>query len=277
VVGDEATGRFQMVIESVPKFAGMAYAIIATIAVIVLFRTGRFNRRVGYLFLGVSTVLGFLLFAPMLPYQMQVLVSGNASQLGVPAALAGGILLVFIVLTFVFGRAFCGYACPIGAVQELLYLVPGRKLTIRNKAVPTALRLLFLVAFIALAAGFSIGLLKYLGVRDFFYLNTASAFFFVFLALLLVSVFVYRPFCRLLCPYGALLSLAAIKGRFKLRRNVHCKDCKKCEKVCPTNEAGRGDLKQECYLCNRCKEACRLDALDYTTRQVQPAGDRTAA
>ena len=60
-----------------------------------------------------------------------------------------------------------------------------------------------------------------------------------------------------------LISLTSIKSLFRLKRNDRCVDCKKCETICPTNEAGRTDLKQECYLCNRCKDVCPVDAIGY--------------
>lgn len=253
----------------VAKVAGMAYAIIATIVLVVMFRKGRFNRRIGYLFLVISTVLGFVIFAPMLPNQFQVLLLGKTKQLGVPIPLAAAVLFVFVALSFAFGKVFCGYACPIGTTQELLYLLPGKKLKVRNKTITTAFRIGFLIAFVVLAAGFSIGLLKYLGFKDFFDLNTGAVFFWAFLTIVVISIFVYRPFCRLACPYGALLSLAAIKGRFKLRRNEDCINCKKCGEACPTNEVGWTDLKQECYMCNRCKEACPVEGIEYTARLIR--------
>ena len=253
----------------IAKIAGMAYAVIATIMLVVMFRKGKFNRRIGYLFLVISTVLGFLIFAPMLPNQFQVLLLGNAKQLGVPVALAGVVLGVFVVLSFAFGRIFCGYVCPVGATQELLYLLPGRKLKVANKTITTAFRIGFLIAFVILAVGFSTGLLRYLGLKDFFDLNTGAVFFWVFLTIVVISAFVYRPFCRLACPYGAVLSLAAIKGRFKLRRNGNCINCKKCAEACPTNEVGWTDLKQECYTCNRCKEVCPVNGMEYTGRVIR--------
>ena len=77
-----------MIIDSIPKAVGMAYAIIATIVIIVMLRRGRFTRKKGYIFLIVSTLFGFIVFAPMLPYQFQTLIIGNAKQLGAPLPLA---------------------------------------------------------------------------------------------------------------------------------------------------------------------------------------------
>jgi ferredoxin-type protein NapH len=257
-----------LVIDSIPQVVGMAYAIIATLLIVILLRKGKFSRRKGYILLIVSTLFGFLVFAPMLPLQLQTIIMGNVKQIEAPLPLAIVVLVVFIVLAFAFGRSFCGHVCPIGTVQELIYLLPSKKLKISNKAITIAFRLLFSIAFVILAAAFSIGLLKYLGVKDFFHLDTASVFFWAFLAIAVISIFLYRPFCRLACPYGVLLSLAVIKGRFKLRRNENCINCKKCIEACPTNEVGWTDLKQECYMCYRCKEICPVDGMEYTRRYI---------
>jgi len=204
-----------------------------------------------------------MVFSPMFPNQLQVLLLGNVKQLGAPLPLAILGLVLFIILTFIFGRIFCGYLCPIGASQEIVYLIPIKKLKIKNKTLPIVFRLIFFIAFVVLGVIFSMGILTFFGFYDFFNLNVTSIFFYIFLALLTVSIFFYRPFCRFFCPYGALLSLASIKGLFKSQRNANCVDCKKCEIICPTNEAGRTDLKQECYLCNRCKDVCPVDAIEY--------------
>lgn len=257
-----------MVIDSIPQVVGMAYAIIATLVIVILLRKDRFSRRKGYIFLVVSTLFGFLVFAPMLPLQLQTILMGNVKQIEAPLPLAIVVLVVFIVLAFAFGRSFCGHVCPIGTVQELIYLLPSKKLKISNKAITIAFRIIFSIAFVILAVAFSIGLLKYLGVKEFFYLDTASVFFWGFLAIMVISIFLYRPFCRLACPYGVFLSLAVIKGRFKLRRNENCINCKKCIEACPTNEVGWTDLKQECYMCYRCKEICPVDGMEYTRRYI---------
>jgi len=251
-----------MVVESIPKAVGMGFAVLVSVLVVVLLLRGKFNRRTGLVLLVVSTLMGFLVFAPMLPNQFQVLLLGKAKQLGVPVALAAVVLLLFVAMAFVLGRSFCGYACPIGAVQELAYRLPGKKLIFHNKKVTQVFRLASLAAFLVLTLVFSLGMLNYLGVHDFFYLDF-TWYSVIFLAIVLLAVFLYRPFCRLLCPYGTILSLAAIKGVFKLRRNDECNECGECELVCPTNEAGAMDLKQ-CYLCHRCVEACKRKGISYS-------------
>jgi polyferredoxin len=119
---------------------------------------------------------------------------GNVKQIEAPLPLAIVVLVAFIVLAFAFGRSFCGHVCPIGTVQELIYLLPSKKLKISNKAITIVFRIIFSIAFVILAVAFSTGLLKYLGVKDFFHLDTASVFFWAFLAILSISIFLYRPF-----------------------------------------------------------------------------------
>jgi polyferredoxin len=164
----------------------MAYAIIATLVIVILLHKDRFSRRKGYIFLVVSTLFGFLVFAPMLPLQLQTILMGNAKQIEAPLPLAIVVLVVFIVLAFAFGRSFCGHVCPIGTLQELIYLPPSKKLKISNKAITIAFRLMFSIAFVILAVVFSIGLLKYLGVKDFFHLDNESVFFCTYLTILTI-------------------------------------------------------------------------------------------
>lgn len=245
------------------KLIGMVYAIIALLVLGFLFHKNKYNRKIGYLFLIISTCLGFLIFAPMLPHQFQSLVIGKVGGRGAPLPLLIIGLLLFIGFTLVFGRLFCGFICPIGAIQELVYKIPTRKKIITRKSLMLTIQLIFFAAFIVLGISFSIAVLGYLGFEDFFHLNTVSPFFYVFITLLVLAVFIYRPFCRLFCPYGLLLSLAAVKSVFKLRRDDKCIDCGMCEQVCPTSEAGREDSKRECYMCNRCKEACASNTIEY--------------
>lgn len=252
-----------MIASNTLPFIGMAYAIVGSVGVALLYRSGRFNLRTGYLFLAVSTLIGFLLFAPMLPYQLQTVLTMKSPQGGQPTGVVVAGLALFVVLGFIFGRTFCGYLCPIGALQELLSRVTRRRKLSPRKRGAIAFRLVVFVAFVLLAATASVGLLDYVGVSDFYHLSTSSVSFYVFAGIALSSLLMYRPFCRFLCPYGAVLHPVAVASRFKLRRNENCTECGKCEEAYPTGEAGRGDTKGECYLCDRCREVCPVDAVGY--------------
>lgn len=248
-----------MVIESIPKAAGFIYGLLAFAALAWLWYSGRFTRRRALPFLIVSVLLGFLVFAPVFPYQLQMVVLGNAAALGSPLPAAIGGLLAFIALALVFGRVICGQVCPAGAVQELMYLVPAKKRGRAESRIPVVVRAGVFIVFLVAALGLSVNLLALIGLPAFFHLAIAGVSFFVFLAIVLLSAVVYRPFCRYVCPYGALLAPAASRALYRLRRTDACIKCRKCERACPTGEADPSARLGECYLCGRCTEVCPVD------------------
>jgi polyferredoxin len=248
-----------MVIESIPKAAGFIYGLLAFAALAWLWYSGRFTRRRALPFLIVSVLLGFLVFAPVFPYQLQMVVLGNAAALGSPLPAAIGGLLAFIALALVFGRVICGQVCPAGAVQELMYLLPAKKRGRAESRAPVAVRAGVFIVFLVAALGLSVNLLALIGLPAFFHLAIAGVSFFVFLAIVLLSAVVYRPFCRYVCPYGALLAPAASRALYRLRRTDACIKCRKCERACPTGEADPSARLGECYLCGRCTEVCPVD------------------
>jgi polyferredoxin len=215
---------------------GFFYAILLIIVLAYLWYSGRWKQKAGILLLLVSAALGFLIFAPVAPHQFQELVVRDVSALGVSLVVAAIGLTIIFVLTLVSGRFFCGYFCPVGALQELASLVPGNKFQLHQKHTFMAVHAVVFLIFLILAFVFSSALLDYFGIRDFFALALTTGSL-VFLAMLLVSVFFYRPFCRLVCPYGALLALAGSTSFLALQRTDACIECRKCEQVCPVSGA----------------------------------------
>jgi len=257
-----------MIFENAPKFIGLIYAVIIIILLAVLLRKQKFTTKIGLFFLFLSTLLGFLFFTPMMPVSFQLLLLQDTVALGAPLPMATLGLVLILVLTFVFGRFFCGYACPIGAVQELVSRLPVQQKNISNQKAVMIIHVFFFVLFIVLGLIFSVNLLSYFGIADFFHLNFTSLFVLVFVLLLLLSIIVYRPFCQFVCPYGLLLSIAEIKSVFQLNRNENCIECGICQKHCPTDKATINSFKQECYLCMRCGEVCPKDAISYEKRRA---------
>jgi len=235
--------------------AGHMYGLVMILVIAYLWYSGLWRKRTGWLILFISAAFGFVVFSPVMPYQFEQLVFLNETALQGPVAISVAGLMVTLILAFVFGRFFCGYLCPAGAVQEIAYIVPVKKTRIHQKNIFMIIRATFLILFLMLAYAFSFSLLALFGIRDFFYLvPTLGAF--VFLVIVFISTTFYRPFCRLFCPAGLLFSLAGWNGILKIRRTDACRNCKKCERSCPADVAGQGDPKAECYLCGRCLESC---------------------
>ncbi|TAJ45852.1 4Fe-4S binding protein [Methanofollis fontis] len=246
-----------MVVETIPQTVGPVYAMAGILAFAYLWWRGFLSRRRAYPFLAVTAMFGFLIFAPVAPYQLQGIVLGEAGP-GVPVGAVAFGLGVMLVLAFVFGRMYCGHFCPVGALQEIASLLPVRKVGRTQKAAPMAVRGVVFALFLVAGLLYSYNLLGALGIRDFFYLvpSVSAALFLVILAL---SAVVYRPFCRFVCPFGALLAVPSSRSRVRFVRTDLCIECGACERACPVDEAKRGDAKAECYMCGRCMEVCPVE------------------
>jgi ferredoxin len=244
--------------------AGTTYALIfmgaGTLLAAGLWYAGVMTRRVVLALVITATLTGFVFLAPIMPLEL----GGIVNVLTGLSALNAGVVVIcaVVALTLVVGRTFCGSVCPVGSVQELAYAVPVQKTVIRRTEIPELIRLAVFGATV-IAAAYLIDLMAFTGLYDLFSL-TLSASLLVAAVLVLLSVFLYRPVCRILCPFGVLFSIFAEFSIFRLRRTATCISCRKCEKACPTRTAGKTDSKRECYLCGRCTEACPVDtALTY--------------
>ncbi|MEI6796926.1 MAG: 4Fe-4S binding protein [Methanomassiliicoccales archaeon] len=249
--------------ENISLLIGSAFLFLALAAVAILARKGRLGGRMHLLLMAVAVALGFILFAPVLPFQLMSFLQGGDQA---PQLMAAVLIVAVLALALLMGRLYCGGACPIGSLQELLYLIPGKKVIYADRKKLFAVRGVVLLAMIiAVLAGHSNPLIA-LGVKSTFSLQ-ASGSSLIFIAILLVSVFWYRPFCRILCPYGALMTISSSKIVIGLRRNQKCVSCSACEKACPTGESYQESAGRDCYLCGRCTQRCKFNAIEYDLKE----------
>ncbi len=147
------------------------------------------------------------------------------------------VLLFFLVplaFSLFTGRTFCAAVCPHGALQDLVLLKPVKVPQWLEQGLG-ALPYLFLGAGLALA-GTGVGFIicRYDPLVPLFRM-TGSLFMLSLGGVVVVSaMFVGRPFCRFLCPYGALLRLGSLVSRWRVRITPNvCTQCRLCEESCP--------------------------------------------
>jgi len=190
---------------------------------------------------------------------------------------AGMFLLVaFAAMSWLFRKSFCGWLCPVGTVSEYLWRL-GRRTFGRNFRLPRrldiglrSLKYLLLGLFLYAVGSMSVvairaflegpyGIVDDVKMLNFFrFLGLAGG---VVVALLVVaSVFVENFWCRYLCPYGALMGLAALASPLRIRRDASlCIDCAKCAKACPSAlpvDRLIAIQSAECTACLQCVAAC---------------------
>ena len=203
------------------------------------------------------------------------------------------LFLLPLMTSFFFGRVFCSSACPLGAIQHLLSRKSGvqlpKKLNFVLRFIPVFL--LIATAWGALRSGIFlackldvykpvfftghawIGQLgdlingtltehRLILVGDWMAWSTLGL-------VLVLGLFVPRPFCRFACPYGVLLGFFAQIGLRKRSIDpVSCFSCVMCTKTCPTQAITANREKRtvkvsnfHCVQCGRCDETCTTDAL----------------
>lgn len=139
-----------------------------------------------------------------------------------------------LLVALFFGRTFCAAVCPHGALQDLVLVKPveiPRWLESGLGLLP----FLFLGAGVAFAAtGAAFVICRYDPFVPLFRLSGGWGMVTTGVVFLIVGMFVGRPYCRFLCPYGALLRVASALSRWKVRITPDlCTQCRLCTSSCP--------------------------------------------
>ena len=199
-----------------------------------------------------------------------------------------GFLIFFGAL---FGRVVCGFLCPFGLVQDLIYKIPVPKKWRKRKLLPGDrwLKYLKYVIFLLFCIVLPLVVVDFVGQgKPWFcayicpsgtflggiplvaanpFLQSALGWLWtwkltILIVLLVLSLFFYRPFCRYLCPLGAIYGCFNRVALLKYKKTDSCIDCGKCRKVCPFDlDPSKQPNSMECIRCGRCIDACPTDAL----------------
>ncbi len=266
------------------------YAALALFGLVFLTRLGRPDEtqvsqrrmwypRLPYLIALVVSVIacGFVLGKS--PNPMEGAVKFFKSLVGLYPSVADKTIAFafFIALAIIGNKLICGWACPFGAIQELVYSLPILRKLKRWKlpfwlsnTIRGALFIAMLVLLFGIVGGRK-GFVVYHALNPF---NLFDLDFdeWVVLVTIIVSIalalFVYRPFCFVICPFGFLSWLAERLSLARVRIDrANCTKCGACIKACPSQAAmgiveGRR-FPADCTSCARCLNACPQDAIRY--------------
>lgn len=255
-----------------PKAVGVA--LLLAMAAVGFLRRWQWLRRP--LLLVSLGYLGFYLGGCLCPL-------GAIQNLALPETTLNQKVVFFVTLgiplvaTLFFGRLYCGWICPAGALQELVHF---RKVA---RAVPPTWdrwpKLLKYPLFVALMAAVRVtGEPIFEGVDPFkaaFERGGEVPLMVALAAILGLSVFLYRPWCRYLCPMAVVFGVVSRLSLLRLVPSASCAACKLCSKACGsqslTVDRERRTLKVdrgECLSCGSCLNACRKSALRVAGRAL---------
>lgn len=207
-----------------------------------------------------------------------------------------------IFIGAIFGRFICGWLCPFGLVQDLLHKIPFFKkiTTFKGDRLLRYLKYVILVVFVIILPLFAVDdygtslpwFCKYICPSGMLFggiplaainegIRESAGFLFTYKGIILAftvaaSIIIYRPFCKYICPLGAIYALFNKVSVLKIQNEKDkCINCKKCEKACKMNIDVLNQLNSpECIRCGLCVKSCPTESLSmrFSLKNVDAVG-----
>lgn len=183
-----------------------------------------------------------------------------------------GFWLLLPLSVLLFGRAFCGWACPGGLVNQLLGIIAPFKLRTRNFAVRHARAGLYISLLVAFAAYFYLEQLRAnVPIRTGGFFESVGLTFehagalwlvrsFIVIGFLALGLLLANAWCRFACPTGGMIEAVKRLSLLGFHKTPACNDCDKCLRVC---EMGTRPGEASCTNCGDCRDVCPTDAIRF--------------
>jgi polyferredoxin len=139
-----------------------------------------------------------------------------------------------LIVTLFFGRVFCGAVCPLGAIQDAVLLKPVAVPSWLEKSLRILAYIYLAAAVLFAATGSAFVICRYDPFIGFFRVSAGINMVVLGICFLVVGVFVGRPYCRFLCPYGVILRQFSRLSKYRVTVTPDdCIKCRLCEDACP--------------------------------------------
>ena len=188
-------------------------------------------------------------------------------------------LTVFLLTVFLANKFICSWGCQVGTLQDLIFRLnrnkTDRKGIIKQFKLPfvvtNTIRVVFFGVFILVAMVWALDIYEFIDPFKIYKPAVITVLGWGFLGLiLLASLFVYRPWCSMFCPFGLVGWLVEKLAVFKIKVDYNtCTACESCSKACPSTVMG-AILKQDkvipdCFSCGVCVETCPTGSITFAS------------
>lgn len=236
------------------------------------------RKRIRLYFAGVI-VFGIILGAdpsPMGTIKDAIALYGEKHVIFKPRMIA---LAVFLFTVFAANKMICAWGCQFGMLQDLIFRInrdeDDKKGIIKQYKIPfvvtNSIRILFFIVFTVTAMMLAQDIISPIDPFKIFKPQFLLLPGIIMLVMLLISsLFIYRPWCHLFCPFGLAGWLVEKISRYKIVVDYNkCTTCLACEKACPSTVMSailrRDKIIPDCFSCGTCVSVCKFEAVSFTS------------
>lgn len=235
-----------------PRAAALEYFDVLILLLVMSLATWfvlRKRSRKGVLWLSVFTIAYFGFYREGCICSVGSLQNIALSLFDSSYSVSYTVLLFFVlplIFSLLFGRVFCAGACPLGALQDILVIKPISIPQWLQKSLAIIPVIYLSLAVMYAATGTDFIICRYDPFVGFFRLGAKFNMVMLGVCFLIIGLFVARPYCRFLCPYGVLLKWTSIFSKHHLTITPkECIQCKLCANSCPFDAIEKPVLKKE--------------------------------